>query len=203
MSVRLVAIALIPLGCAFALLALFLRPPEPQVPVKPLPGTQGAPLRDLAEDQSRRESPDARGPLTGPTTVPQDEAVPTEEKVTEEDFKWQRATTDLETLAQERRDLDAEIAALCAQDAMARIEDGEYEVVATSKDGSIPMREGRRHIIEFYSTNEDGQTIRAVMPPAKYEQAYDVRQKQLWLTDLIDERRAIAAGRPWPSQDGR
>lgn len=117
-----------------------------------------------------------------------------EPEQSEEDFKWLRETTDSETLRQEIADLESQIVELCSSEAFARLAEGEYEVLPPEEQEFMPLRRERMHLVEFYSTNDSGEKVRVVMPRGKHADAYALKQKQIWLHEVLEGRRSIERG---------
>ena len=101
-------------------------------------------------------------------------------------FKWLRETSDVDQLTTEIRELEMQIVEMCQKDFMKRLDEGEYEQMA---ERSIMLDDKRAHFIETYTDDADGNLVRITLPEAQYPEPYKLKRKQLWLTDLLKERR--------------
>ncbi len=101
-------------------------------------------------------------------------------------FKWLRETHDADQLQTEMRELEMQISEMCKKMFMQRLDEGEYEKMA---DRTIMLDDDRRHLIETYTDDADGNPVRITLPAAKYPEPYKLKRKALWLLDLLNERR--------------
>lgn len=105
----------------------------------------------------------------------------------EEQFKWLRESTPESELERELDALGEVFMESYVGEAMRRLAEGEYEVVPEGPDGRrvVTMDPRRRHLVEFYSSNTEGEPVRLVLPESKYPEAYKIKRQMNWLEDLI------------------
>lgn len=105
----------------------------------------------------------------------------------ERSFKWLREATDVGELWRELGVLQDANVLECREEAYRRLADGEYEVLAPDENGvrGVRLNPYRRHLVDFYSNDPDGNPVRITIPEAKFPEAYKTKRKMNWIEDLI------------------
>jgi hypothetical protein len=101
-------------------------------------------------------------------------------------FKWLRATLPKDELRAEHQKLVRELAQAAAPEVARRIADGEYLAVSTTPSGGMSLRDNtQRDQMEFFGNDAAGNMVKVVLPQGKLRELQALKQKQLWLEDLM------------------
>ena len=106
----------------------------------------------------------------------------------EEAFKERWSTTAEAGLREENLRLCNQIVEAYSPVFAERFAAGEYQRVADAESG-INVDESRRHYVESYIRNDEGDYLRTTLPEGRYPEAYAIMRRINWLQDLVEQRR--------------